>query len=168
MVSHRIGEKPEPMITGCTDAYVWVKKYFHTNFIPRLLYFASSYTWICPWGPINNMPSIDSDNGWVPNKPHVIIWTNYDIVYWRIYGSLGMDELWICVHVYARNNNIDTTKESTTCSIFGGTCRTLFSLQPLHCGFFIFRLKPIFFITKKFKWHTSCHLLWCLLANRGC
>ena len=36
---------------------------------------------------------IGSDNGLVPSRWHAIIWTNDGIVYWRIYASLGLNEL---------------------------------------------------------------------------
>ena len=39
-----------------------------------------------PWGLIDNI-SIGSDNGW----RQAIIWTNVDIVYWRIYASPGFN-----------------------------------------------------------------------------
>ena len=36
---------------------------------------------------------ISLDNGLVPNRRQVIIWTNADPINWRIYSSLGADEL---------------------------------------------------------------------------
>ena len=36
---------------------------------------------------------IGTDNGLVPIRQQVIIWAKYDIVYWRIYASLGINEL---------------------------------------------------------------------------
>ena len=45
-----------------------------------------------PKGPINNFSSFDSDNGLAPNRRQAIIWTNDDIVFWRIYASLGLNE----------------------------------------------------------------------------
>ena len=37
--------------------------------------------------------SIGSDNGLAPTRRQAIIWTNYGIVCWRIYTSLGLNEL---------------------------------------------------------------------------
>ena len=37
--------------------------------------------------------SIGSDNGLAPNRRQAIIWTNDDPVKWRIYASLGLNEL---------------------------------------------------------------------------
>ena len=37
--------------------------------------------------------SIGSDNGLAPNRRQAIIWTNGDLDYWRIYASLGLNEL---------------------------------------------------------------------------
>ena len=34
-----------------------------------------------------------SDNGFSPNRREAIIWTNDGIVHWRIYASLGLNEL---------------------------------------------------------------------------
>ena len=36
---------------------------------------------------------IGSDNGSAPTRPQAISWTNGGIVYWRIYASLGLNEL---------------------------------------------------------------------------
>ena len=37
--------------------------------------------------------SIGSDNGLVPNRRQAIIWTNDCLVYWRIYASLGLNDI---------------------------------------------------------------------------
>ena len=34
-----------------------------------------------------------SDNGLAPTRRQAIIWTNGGLVYWRIYASLGLNEL---------------------------------------------------------------------------
>ena len=36
---------------------------------------------------------IGFDNGLTPNRRQAIIWTNADPIHWRIYVSLGGDEL---------------------------------------------------------------------------
>ena len=46
-----------------------------------------------PKGPIDNKPSIGLDNGLAPNRRQAIIWTNADLIDWRIYMALGADEL---------------------------------------------------------------------------
>ena len=33
------------------------------------------------------------DNGWAPNMRQAIIWTNADLIHWRIYAALVGDEL---------------------------------------------------------------------------
>ena len=33
------------------------------------------------------------DNGMAPNRRQAVIWTNADLVHWRIYAALGGDEL---------------------------------------------------------------------------
>ena len=43
-------------------------------------------------GPIDNM-HIGSDKGMAANRRQAIIWTNDGLVYWRIYASLGLNEL---------------------------------------------------------------------------
>ena len=42
-------------------------------------------------------PSIGSDNGLAPTRRQAIMWANDDMVYWRIYASLGLNELTINV-----------------------------------------------------------------------
>ena len=37
--------------------------------------------------------SIDSDNGLAPKRQQATIWSNVDMLYWRIYASLGLNEL---------------------------------------------------------------------------
>ena len=37
--------------------------------------------------------NIGSNNGLVPNRRQAIIWTNDSLFYWRIYASLGLNEL---------------------------------------------------------------------------
>ena len=37
--------------------------------------------------------SIGSENGLAPNRRQAIIWTNTDLIHWRIYVALGGDEL---------------------------------------------------------------------------
>ena len=37
--------------------------------------------------------SISSGNGLAPNRRQDIIWTNADLIHWRIYAALGGDEL---------------------------------------------------------------------------
>ena len=46
-----------------------------------------------PKGPIDNNPSIGSDNGLAPNMRQVINWTNADLIHWRIYAALGGNQL---------------------------------------------------------------------------
>ena len=40
-------------------------------------------------GSNSQQASIGSDNGLEQNKPQSIVWTNGDLVNWRIYGSFG-------------------------------------------------------------------------------
>ena len=42
--------------------------------------------------PIDNNPAF-LDNGLAPNRWQAIIWTNADLIHWRIYVTLGGDEL---------------------------------------------------------------------------
>ena len=43
-----------------------------------------------PWDLIG---SIGSDNGLAPNRRQAIFWNSVGVFYWRIYTSLGLDEL---------------------------------------------------------------------------
>ena len=42
---------------------------------------------------IKKYSRIGSDNGLAPARQQTIIWTNNVLVYWRIYASLGLNEL---------------------------------------------------------------------------
>ena len=46
-----------------------------------------------PKGPIDENPAFGLDNGLVPNRRQVIIWTNAGLIHWYIYVALGEDEL---------------------------------------------------------------------------
>ena len=39
------------------------------------------------------LASAGSDNGLVPNRQQAVIWTSAGLIYWRIYASLGLNEL---------------------------------------------------------------------------
>ena len=39
--------------------------------------------------------NLGSDNGLAPNRRQAIIWTNGDLVCWRIYVSIGLDALYV-------------------------------------------------------------------------
>ena len=58
-----------------------------------------------PYGLINNIPSIVSDNGLAPTGRQAIFWTNDGLGYWPIYVTLCLNEL---IH------QEETTKQSTT------------------------------------------------------
>ena len=70
------------------DAFSWMKSILvkiSMKFVPK--------------GPIDNKPSTGSDNGLVPNRRQAVIWTNADLIRWRIYAALGGDELSLRIHV---------------------------------------------------------------------
>ena len=48
---------------------------------------------MCSFGSNLQYVIIGSDNGLAPNRRQAIIWTNDGLVYWRIYASVGLDEL---------------------------------------------------------------------------
>ena len=49
-----------------------------------------------------DMPSLVQKKGLAPNRRQAFIWTNDDIVYWRIYASLDFSELrWSVFHANA-------------------------------------------------------------------
>ena len=48
---------------------------------------------VCPQGSNWQSSSIGLDNGFAPNRRQAIIWTNADPINWRIYATLGGDEL---------------------------------------------------------------------------
>ena len=63
----------------------------------ELLNFNHNLTEICSLGSNSKYGSIGPDNGLAPNRRQAIIWTNDDLGYWRIYASLGLNELKIII-----------------------------------------------------------------------
>ena len=57
------------------------------------LHFDWNFTEVCSQGSIEQYASIGSDNGLAPNRRQAIIWTNDGLIWWRIYASLGLNEL---------------------------------------------------------------------------
>ena len=55
--------------------------------------FNKDFTEVCSWGSSQQYSSIGSDNGLAPARRQAIIWTNDDQAYWRIYGSLALNDL---------------------------------------------------------------------------
>ena len=56
-------------------------------------YFDKNFTDVCSQGSNWQSSSIGLDNGLAPNRRQAIIWTNADPINWRIYATLGGDEL---------------------------------------------------------------------------
>ena len=75
----------------------------------KLLYFDCNLTEVNSLGSNKQQASISSDNGLALNRQQAIILTHDDIVYWRIYASLSLDELKPCIPVM----NISIQKCST-------------------------------------------------------
>ena len=46
-----------------------------------------------PRGPVENNTASEQDNGLALNRWQAIIWTNGGLGWWRIYASLGLNEL---------------------------------------------------------------------------
>ena len=59
----------------------------------KLLNFKWNFTKISSLWSNWQYGSIGSDNGLAPNRRQAIIWTNVGTFYWRIYASLGLNEL---------------------------------------------------------------------------
>ena len=59
----------------------------------KVLYFDSKFTEVCSQKSNWQYSNIGLDNCSAPTKRQAIIWTNADSVRWRIYASLGGDEL---------------------------------------------------------------------------
>ena len=57
----------------CITTWIWLK------FVPKF--------------PNKQYASSDSDNGLAPNRRQAIVCTNDGLVYWRIYATLGLNEL---------------------------------------------------------------------------
>ena len=66
-----------------SNAFSWMK-----NFV-----FWLNFTEVCPQGSNRQPSSIGLDNGLAPIRQQAIIWTNADPINWRIYATLGGDEL---------------------------------------------------------------------------
>ena len=57
-----------------------------SNFVRTFIAIYSAWSdWQCV--------SIGPDNGWPPNGRQTIIWTNNELIHWRIYASPGLKEL---------------------------------------------------------------------------
>ena len=69
--------------TTYSNAFSWIKMFI----------FWSNITEICSQGSNQQYTSIGSDNGLAPNRRQAIISNNADPVCWRIYVSLGPNEL---------------------------------------------------------------------------
>ena len=59
----------------------------------KYLYFDLNFSEICSEGANWQQPSIALDNDSAPSRRQTIIWTNADLIHWRIYAELGGDEL---------------------------------------------------------------------------
>ena len=90
----------EVLIAGSfSSLYSWLPTalfYLHrgTSHIGSCCIWISVKIWLkfVPKVRINNIPSsIGSDNGLAPPRRQAFIWTNYGLVYWRIYASIGSD-----------------------------------------------------------------------------
>ena len=55
--------------------------------------FDYDFTKVCSSGFNLQYPIIGSDNGLAPTRRQAIIWTKDGLAYWRIYESLGLNEL---------------------------------------------------------------------------
>ena len=62
----------------------------------KMLYFEKYFTDICSQGFNWQSSSIGTDNGLMPNRQQAIIWTSADPIHWRMYATLGGDELTHC------------------------------------------------------------------------
>ena len=70
------------------------RRHFEVHFIEwKCLNSDWNFIEICSEGFNQQYPSIGSDDGLAPSRRQAIIWTNDGIVYWRIYTSLGLNEL---------------------------------------------------------------------------
>ena len=73
------------------------RQYFQMHFHEwGVLYFDQNFTKVCSQWSNWQYPSIGLDNGLAPNRRQAIIWTNADLIHWRIYATLGEDELMAC------------------------------------------------------------------------
>ena len=78
--------------------------HFQVHFLEWLiLNFKTNFIEICSFGSNWQYGGIGADNGLALNRRQAIIWTNVDMLYWRIYASLGLNELthWHIYHLSA-------------------------------------------------------------------
>ena len=61
--------------------------------------------------------SISSDNGLTPSRRKAIIWTNDELVYWRIYAPLVLSELNVVISQW-RHMNVIATQTADTSTVF--------------------------------------------------
>ena len=65
-----------------------IRKQFHEW---KLLNFKWNFIEICSLGSNWQQTTIGTENGLSPNRRQAIIWSNYGLVYWRCYPTLGCD-----------------------------------------------------------------------------
>ena len=72
-----------------------ISQTIYSNVFHKILNFNYNFTEI--WSLWFNWQygSIGSDNGLAPDRRQAIIWTNDGLCQWRIYASLGLNELYI-------------------------------------------------------------------------
>ena len=80
-----------------------------------------------PMGPIDNIPALVQ-----MGRRQAIICTNVDVFYWRIYSSLGLNELIVCrdSHLDLLSQTDDSYYDITdfiiVCSVVKNNCKLLF------------------------------------------
>ena len=57
------------------------------------IYFHNDFSEVCSQGSNQRHSSIGSDDGLAPSRRQAIIRANDDLVYWRNYASLGLNDL---------------------------------------------------------------------------
>ena len=139
------------------------------------MYFGSNFPEICSLGTNWQYVSIGSGNGLAPVRRQAIIWTNDGLVYWRIYSSLGLNELMtpytiiysVLFTCLAYNLVLCLQWSSILCILFFVECilawHTLHSHIPAHREHILILFsfhpnsnEPI--ATKFFTWPNSYHM----------
>ena len=96
-------------------------RYFTDGIFKRI--FVNENVWIAV---DISLKFIDSDNGFAPTRRQAIIWIKDGLVYWRIYASLGPNELKVL-------NKVIWRYDLTLFNTISATCNALVSCRGWTC-----------------------------------
>ena len=123
------------------------RRHFQTRFLEwKLFHFISNFIEICSHGLNYQSAIIGSNDGLAPNRRQAIIGTKGGIVHWRIYASLGLNEL-TQFGMMSRYGDIDLGQH---CKFDMVERNVLWFLLPIFLSSYSTQVVPIIFPLKCF------------------